>query len=110
MDKEGWLCRHTTPSAMFTDLRAWLEYQVELEDEVRRRLPEWQARKQAKLDDGKAALVETTEIAKLENQLRNIQASLRLGILMEALADMSASGKLELTRPRLRFAWSNQTR
>lgn len=99
------MCNHSTPSSDFTDFRAWLAYQVEAETEVRQLLSDWEGKKRTKLEAGMAALVETTEIARCRVRLDELIANVRLGILLEALADEYGKGRIELGN--LRFLWSS---
>lgn len=99
------MCKHSTPSADFADFRVWLTYQVEAEVEGRRLLTEWEVEKRVKIEAGKPALIETTEVSRYAARIAALEWNVRLGALIEALADLSKSGRIELGSPLLRFYW-----
>lgn len=100
------MCKHSTPSSDFTDFTAWLTYQFEAELEGRRLLLEWEGKKQVKIAAGKPALIETTEVSRYTAWLLELESNIRLGALIEGIADTCKTGRLELGSPILRFYWS----
>lgn len=105
-EKERWVCRHTAPEVELTEFRSWLEYQFESESETLGLLASNRDRKREKAEAGRAALVETLEIGRLEVRLKELQGNIRLGLLLEALADLVPVGEVRLEEPILRFGWT----
>jgi len=83
-------------------------YQLEAEQEYRELLSTWEDKKAVKIKVGKAALVETAAISRLQARLNTIIANARLGIILEVLADTYATGKIEVGKPTLRFCWASR--